>query len=141
MDFSSVFLIAAFVVSFICLAVALIYILNGRSAPRSLPETKPRIAFFPKYTIPIPSLDSDVPDLAEIMKEKGFTVVESGTGQRTFERGHILGDFSIEWVKVRIRELGKGSNQLMIEYPGPALFDTGDLWKMAKELQRLLSGK
>lgn len=73
------------------------------------------------------------------MEKRGFRAVTLESGKRYFERGSVFGDFSIKWTKLRISEMEGRPNCLSIAYGGPVLFDTGDLWKFAKELESYLT--
>ncbi len=75
------------------------------------------------------------------MEEIGFGAATFESGKRYSEKGSVFGDVSIEWTKLRISEMEGPRHCLSIAYGGPVLFDTGDLWKFARELEGYLASK
>lgn len=92
---------------------------------QTLPDEKPQIAFLPKYAFQID------PDTAIAnLKAAGFTKHE---GTDTYVRGYFLGDFSANVARLNIvlkDNMAHIHSPLMV-----ILFDTGDLWKIAKDIQ------
>lgn len=119
--------------------IGIIFVANKNRSPQPLPLKKPSLAFFPKYYIDLPSSGGRTESLETVMAQKGFRPVAHESGRKYFERGSVLGDFSIKWAKLRISEMESSPYRLSIAYGGAALFDTGDLWKFAKEIERILS--
>lgn len=124
---------------FAAVAIAVVLTVNRKISARPLPSEKPGLAFFPKYYIDLPTDAGRADGLEAAMTQKGFRAVENKSGGKSFERGSVLGDLSIDWVKLRISEMEGSPGRLLIAYGGPALFDTGDLWKFAREIERILS--
>lgn len=119
--------------------ITTVFMVNMRKVPLSLPSAKPTLAFFPKYYISLPLSEGRPERLKEILEEKGLKANTDRSGKTVFERGSVLGDFSIKWTKLRISQIEGRPGRLSITYGGPALFDTGDLWKFAKELETFLA--
>lgn len=120
-------------------AIAAVFAIYRKKSARPLPPEKPGLAFFPKYYIDLPAAAGGAGGLEAAMTQKGFRAVTAKSGGKSFERGSVLGDFSIDWVKLRISEMEGSPGRLLIAYGGPALFDTGDLWKFAREIERILA--
>ena len=71
----------------------------------------------------------------------GFTIQQETSQSIQFTRGHAKGDFAIELAKVDVTVSLPLETEatVIVEYGWVCLFDTGDLWEFAKELQRSLS--
>ena len=114
------------------LAVTLIY----KALPcRELGQTKPFLAFLPKYKISIShSLDDD--QIQALLEQFGFKKKNSSEVFQKYTRGHILGDFSIKLSKVNVglRKLSENTHEITVQAGWVAAFDTGDHWVFTKEL-------
>lgn len=95
---------------------------------RSVGVQKPMLTFMPKYGFDF----DDCERLEERLLAKGFSMSGSRTRYRS---GFRLGDFSTRLMRLVVdidepnkRATLKGGSWVI-------LFDTGDLWKMARELR------
>ncbi len=96
--------------------------------PRAWGEKKPLATIFPKYRFPIVDLEATKSRLADL----GFKKVSDNT----YVRGSYFGDILSKWTKLQVR-INEGKTHAVLGSPLIVIaFDTGDLWKIAKELQR-----
>ncbi|NQT40024.1 MAG: hypothetical protein HQ581_21200 [Planctomycetes bacterium] len=126
----------AVVVTFL---ITLFYKLIPYRRPR---EKKPLLALFPKYHSEVDWGEPEI-GLAEIeerLAEFGFRKFKTRNGMTFFQRGHLLGDFSIKIVKLKcgISEPENGKSTITLEASWVAGFDTGDLWVFLSELKQKL---
>lgn len=93
-------------------------------------DPKPSFVLFPKYVCRYERTDED---LIQALEELGFR--QSHDGSTTFARGHAFGDFSARWMKLKI-EVDPDAREFRVFAPAVGiLFDTGDLWEIARELR------
>ncbi len=91
---------------------------------RRLSDQKPVIAFFPKYVFP-------VEEEIAISNLEGIDF-KRHKDTKTFVRGYYIGDFLASVARLNVI-LDK--DKAYIRAPLVALFDTGDLWEIAKQVQ------
>lgn len=97
--------------------------------PRSWREKKPLASIFPKYHFPIKNLEAMQAQLAEL----GFKKVSDST----YVRGSYFGDILAKWAKLQVR-INEDQSRAELGSPFVVIaFDTSDLWKIAKDLQKL----
>lgn len=92
---------------------------------RKLSGKKPLIAFFPKYVV---CIDTDI--AVSNLEAAGF---KSYKGTHTFVRGYYLGDFLARFSRLNV--VFKEDKAYIHAPIIVILFDTGNLWKIAKDLQ------
>jgi hypothetical protein len=116
---------------FVYLAVAAIFAVLTLSTiymvlpHRSLPDNKPNISFFPKYFFPISNEKARLN-----LKSIGFHPHKNSD---IYVRGYYLGDFSARMAYLSVILDG---NTAYLQSPLMVIFfDTGVLWKIAKEVQ------
>ena len=107
-------------------AVAVLSIVYRLVPHRCLSDKKPLIAFFPKYLFPI---DRDIAVLN--LEASGF---KNYKGTNTFVRGYFWGDFLASITRLNV--VIKGDAAFLHVLLMGILFDTGDSWKIAKEIQK-----
>ena len=93
---------------------------------RELSNKKPSVAFFPKYAVPI-----DKDKVLPILETSGF---KKHKGTDTFVRGYALGDFLASLARLNV--VIKGNTAFLHAPLIAILFDTGDLWEIAREIQK-----
>jgi hypothetical protein len=106
-----------------------------------IPETKPRIAFDPKYRaiIDLPEYlsgeNGSIDPLSSKLSDCGFRKLNERPDSIMYERGSIFGLFSIEKTKLKVlletplREF----TYIYFAY-GYYTIDTGDLWSFSREV-------
>ncbi len=107
-----------------------------------LSATKPSVALLPKYKIEVTLADdlADADALEERLVSFGFKKYSEKEGKAYFVRGHILGDISIDLVKIKLgfKSLQNNKSEVTLEASWLILFDTGDSWTFLTELSRKL---
>lgn len=115
----------AFGVGFAVLAVAALSLVYHLLPYRPLPEARPRLTLLPKYRV---AIAGDPEALQRAARAAGFSEGRPGT----WHRGSFFGDFSARLARLTIRIVDQhffiGSGGTVI------LFDTGDLWQIASDL-------
>lgn len=114
-----------------------------QKSPTPLPARKPKIAFYPKYLVEFDSnhLGVDISQHTLIIKtvlaNLGFEETDPGNNETAFRRGMERGDFSIKLalIFVRFPQNADGPPHFVIEYGWFAWFDTGDLWRLARDIK------
>ena len=120
--------------------VVLAVTLSYRLLPfRNAGDRRPFFAFLPKYKIGITSSGSDQA-LEEKLAEYGFHKTKQKGATATFTRGSVLGDLSIELVRVDVglTRLNDSELEVTLQAGWVAAFDTGDHWKLITELRSKL---
>ncbi len=123
----------------VMLVVALITGIYKLLPFRNAGSKKPYLAIFPKYKNSV-----EIPFSSEILEKKlseyGFKKTKEKGGIIYFTRGFILGDLSVKLSKVKLtaKEISQNLTVLTIEAGWVAGFDTGDHWKLLKELSNKL---
>lgn len=130
------------------IAVALFRWIYRKRKPRPLDKKKPWLKWFPKYAvsvrIPPEVLDSGNPDeqLENRLAAMGFRH-EAWTKEAVhFTRGKSWGDFHAKLIRMRISLSHplQSVSEMNVEVAGVCLFDTGDLWKVAREAKERIEG-
>ena len=112
-----------FAVLALIVATAIYFILPARK----LPLKKPRFALFPKYRFNA----NDLENFSERVEASGFRPIS----ETAYVRGSFFGDFLIRFAKLKI-QVDRPSGTAIIKSGSAAiLFDTGDLWQLAKSLE------
>lgn len=116
------------------LIVTIIWVICGvvgmtliyRIAPyREWRNKKPRLVFFPKYTV---EYSGEVADLISNIKDMGFELKNGSTN--IYARGKPYGDFSAKALKLHI-EIAENDKRIKVYAPFLGVFfDTGDLWSI-----------
>ena len=106
---------------------------------RELPEVRPGFSLLPKYRTSI-DWDSPAPDPIAIEQKFaacGFQLVRSDDHAMHYQRGKLLGDFSVKVLKLKctISIPDNGSSTLTVEAGWMIAFDSGDLWTFTSELK------
>jgi len=123
-------------------AVAAFQFIYKRRRPTPLNEKRPWFKWFPKYTSEIELsaeiLEAEDPqaELERRVGEMGFRFDSWTKDVIRFTRGKSWGDFSVKWIKLGLSvpyPLEQESS-LQLEVAGVCLFDTGDLWKVCRDL-------
>lgn len=117
-------------------AVALVITAVYKLMPyRTASGKKPFFTLLPKYrkTIDTP-LDSD--QLDRKLAHYGFKKTKSDGGTDYYTRGSLLGDLSVNLMKVRlgVSKPENGKAELTLEASWVVAFDTGDFWSFISEL-------
>ena len=75
------------------------------------------------------------------MGSLGYEVDQQDDTQLTFARGDVAGDFSVELAQTKIVFALPFSEvqPVLIKYGFFAAFDTGDLWRLAKQVEEVLA--
>ncbi len=130
------------------IAVALFRWIYKKRKPRPLDKKEPWLKWFPKYKvsvkIPPDILDSENPDdrLENRLTPMGFRH-EAWTKEAVhFTRGKSWGDFHAKLVKMRLSFSHplEADCDMQVEVGSVCLFDTGDLWKVAREAKERIEG-
>lgn len=138
-------ILATMVVSIAVLGGLAAVLLTMRLAYRSKrfarrPLQKPSLCWLPKYRVALPSYGAEVSidDLTAKLAEFGFVVKRQHENAIVFNRGHALGDFSINLVKLIVTANLPLADpvELEIQYGHwvGVIADTGDLWQFCEEL-------
>ena len=114
-----------------------------RRRARSLEARKPWFKWFPKYCAkvhPAPEIrESAEPDnrLEERLQAVGFKHESWTKGTTHFIRGKSWGDFHAKLIKIRVSFSHPLTpvSEMRVEVANVCLFDTGDMWKVARELK------
>ena len=127
----------------ITVAVALVIITGTyKFIPfRELRRKRPRFALFPKYRTHVARSDElkGPGKVEKELSEFGFAKVKVFGRASFFTRGHLLGDFSVKVIKVRLGVYQEpGGVGLTLEAAWVAAFDTGDFWVFLTELKQKL---
>lgn len=122
--------------------VAVVTLVYKALPHRQLPEVKSGFTLFPKYQTSVDWGPTAPGELAieEKFAESRFELSGTAENEMHFQRGHLLGDFSLKLVKLRCRLTlpENGSSILTVEGGWMIAFDTGDLWTITSELKRNL---
>lgn len=110
---------------FALIALGILSILYRLLPHRSLADSKPKFTLFPKYAFPIAQKD-----VSENLNKIGFTRHKESN---LYIRGHALGDFVAKFTRLTV--IIKGDTAYLQAPIMAILFDTGDLWKIAREAQ------
>jgi hypothetical protein len=132
------------------IAVGVFRFIYRRKSPRPLPESRPRLQWFPKYRAPVELsggiLDAEEPDqaLAACLEPMGFAL-DSWTPDRIrFARGKTWGDFSVKLIRLNLSLPHPLEREAFVELEvaSVCLFDTGDVWKVCREVvERVEAGR
>lgn len=143
-DEFSIRLVTYFLVGFVIMS----FVSRGysRAKNRRLPRKRPFIVLFPKYIVDFELADptEDTSNFEEHVRhhssEMGFR--ETDAGSLRFQRGLKYGDFSAKVAQIKVEFLRpiEAKGQFRIYYGWVSFFDTGDLWKVAEDLQSRLIG-
>jgi hypothetical protein len=109
---------------------------------RQLSGKKPTLALFPKYRTEVNwvGLDLTLTEIETKLAEFGFKKSKVENEVTFFQRGHLLGDFSVKLMKVKcgVSAPRKGKSIVTLEAGWMAAFDTGDFWTFLTELKQKL---
>lgn len=109
---------------------------------RQLSGKKPTLAIFPKYRTEVNWASSDLTlmEIEKKLEESGFRKSKAENEVTFFQRGHLLGDFSVKLMKVKcgISTPRRNMSTLTLEAGWVAAFDTGDFWTFLTELKQEL---
>ena len=127
---------------YVLLAWVVITVLYKVIPYSELSATKPSVALLPKYKTEV-TLAADLADPAALEKKLvsfGFKKSSEKDGKIWFVRGHVLGDISIELVKIKLgfKSLQSNRSEVTLEASWLILFDTGDCWTFLTELSQKL---
>jgi len=77
-------------------------------------------------------------ELENKLSTYGFKKISSINNLTYYERGSLLGDFSVKIMKVKlgVKEIHNGISEITIAASWFAAFDTGDFWILITELTR-----
>lgn len=102
---------------------------------RTLGDRKPLIALLPKYKKNI-KLNINKEQVKANLATLGFDETQSKNGITYFNRGSLLGDFSVKLIKINlgVKEPHNGLSEITLEAAWVAAFDTGDFWILTTEL-------
>ncbi|SFM70810.1 hypothetical protein [Marinobacter zhejiangensis] len=123
-------------------AVALVVVITAvyKVLPYRLASgKKPFFTLLPKYRKPIDT-SLDVDQLDKKLAQYGFKKTKSDGNFNYYTRGSLLGDFSVNLIKVKLR-MSKPQNrqaELTLEASWVVAFDTGDFWLFISELGQKL---
>lgn len=138
---------------FVVLVIVVLPLLGSLKAaynlkrPSQLPERKPRLSFLPKYKtqfkMPSEVLQNADPvhALSKKLSPYGFRLSRSENEYIEFTKGSMLGEITFDGakMKLKLKVLIPLTMQTtaFIRYSAFAgvLFDTGDLWKVTKEIK------
>jgi hypothetical protein len=100
---------------------------------------KPSFTLLPKYRKTIDT-SLDFEQLDKELEQYGFKKSKSDGGTDYYTRGSLLGDFSVNLMKVRlgVSKPENGKAELTLEASWVVAFDTGDFWSFISELGRKL---
>jgi len=100
---------------------------------------KPLVALLPKYKKSI-RLNISQEQVESKLATYGFKKSGSKDGFSYFERGSLLGDFSVKLIKVKlgVKEPHVGLSEVTLEASWVVAFDTGDFWTFITELANKL---
>ena len=106
---------------------------------RRVGNSKPPIAFLPKYVKDI-RLNLNQEELEAKLANFGFKKSSSKNGITYFQRGSLLGDFSVKLLKIKlgVAEPKNGMSEITLEAGWIVAFDTGDFWIFITELSTKL---
>lgn len=112
---------------------------------RSVGESKPAFCLFPKYEVTIcwREPQPEMASMEAMLSKYGFTAVSIDDRKAVFDRGKLLGDFSVKLLKLRcVVEAPKdGESRLTLQARWMIAFDTGDLWRFTTELKQKLESE
>ena len=117
-----------FLAKIVVIAVAALTLVYRLLPYRDLADTKPMIAFFPKYRLDI----SAVKDIELNLVQAGFHAI--GSDRPDWYRGRNFGDFSVKLTKLRLR-ISEDRQSAVLATPFMGIvFDAGDLWTVGKQI-------
>ena len=121
----------------VVLVSLLVITLGYKLTPFRVPgKRKPLLAIAPKYRklVKTSLSDQEIESRLALCEFKPSKNVKGG--KSTFIRGSVLGDFSVEVVKVKlgVERKSDGEIELLLEAAWLVAFDTGDFWTFIHEL-------
>jgi hypothetical protein len=121
------------------LSVVGITVLYKISPHRNAGDKKPIFSLLPKYKKNI-KINFSEQELESKLADFGFKMSGAKNGIIYFHRGQILGDFSVNLMKVKlgIKDPKKEVSELTLEAKWVAAFDTGDFWSFTTQLANKL---
>jgi hypothetical protein len=127
----------------IVVVVVVAFTLSYKLVPyRQLSGKKPTLALFPKYQTEVNWASSDLTltEIEQKLADFGFKKSKMENEVTLFQRGHLLGDFSVKLMKVKcgVSAPKRGKSTITLEAGWMAAFDTGDFWTFLTELKQKL---
>ena len=117
-----------FLVKLVVIVIAALTLVYRLLPYRDLADTKPMIAFFPKYRLDI----STVKDIENNLVQAGFHTIQND--RPDWYRGRNFGDFSVKLMKLRLRISEDRQSAVLATPFFGVVFDTGDLWTVGKQI-------
>ncbi len=105
-------------------------------------DRKPLIALLPKYKKTV-HLKANKSELENKLSTYGFKKIRSVNKSTYYERGYLLGDFSVKITKIKleVKEIYNDLAEITLAASWFAAFDTGDFWIFITELAKKLEDK
>lgn len=115
-------------VVFVVAAVVAITLIYHLLPYRRWSEREPSLVFFSKY---VASMNKPEADVEASVEKPGFT---PGNAGEFYARGSMFGDFSSAWIKLKVKVDRQNQEVSVAGGFFGVLFDTGDLWQLARDV-------